>query len=723
MGFLSPLMLGALAVVAVPIAIHLINKFRVRQTKWAAMRFLQEGVKSSRRKVLLQDLILLILRCLAVLLLVLAFTRPVLREEIKATDYVDAGPLTAVVLLDNSASMGQSDGVKTRLAMGRESIEESIGKLEGGSKMAFYLVSDRPNAMVAQPTPDLARVRRSLEMAETTDRSTDLLRAVSTAYQVLRTSPDDRREIHLYTDSQLPAWDGFDAILRLRQENPGIALKTLVQGARGEDNLAIVNLEQEGGVPAAGQPTRFRVDVANFGEQPVSNIRVTLAANGDPPSGEALIERIGPGSTQGVTLFVRLDEPGFHTIEAAIPPDRLPVDNQRTTAVQVVDQLKVLLVEGKGTGPVIDRDGYYLANALVPVSSDRASQYFLDLAAIPFGQLSGFNLEDYGVVFLANPSAPTPALADQLKGYVEGGGGLVLFPGENTDLAAWRTSPMAQWLPAIWTQDVKERAQLQGQDYVHPITSVWGTEDGGSLGKVELNRHYQLLPRQVPPEETEGEGEAAPRFSKPQVVLELANGEPAVVEGQVGAGHVAVFNTTATPDWTNLPLHPGFVPLMQRTLGYLEGGRRAQLVLSPGAAFEMEVPMDLLGRDFTITRPGSDERRPAGRVDLEDGRAVVRYRDTAQAGAYHIYFDQDTRPTAAFAVQIDPAESDLRQLPGADIERLKEAAPLAEAAERPGFTAPQMKVSYEFWLPLIWAAALVVLAEMILAHYMSRPQT
>jgi len=715
-GFLSPLILGGLAAVGVPIAIHLINKFRVRETKWAAMRFLADSIKRSRNRMRIQDLLLLILRCLAVILLVLAFAQPVTREEVKASDYVDAGPLTAVVLLDNSASMGQSDGVNTRLQLGRQGIESTIGKLESGSKMAFYLVSDRAVAMVAQPTPDLARVRRSLELAETTDRSTDLLRSIATAYEVLKNNTDERREIHLYTDSQQPAWEGLDSVMRLRSENPGIVLKTLVQGQKGENNLSITNLVQEGGIPAADQPTRFRVDVTNFGSEPVNNVRVTLAANGDPPSAEALIERLLPGASQGVTLFLRLGEAGFHTVEATIPPDRLPVDNQRTTAVQVVEQLKVLLVEGKSTGPVIDRDGYFLANAMVPISSDRAQNYYLNLSGISYGELERVDLEDYSMVFIVNPGAPSTALSEKLKTFVEGGGGLVMFPGSKTDFAQWRTSPFAQWLPAIWSEEKKtpeggKPMAMQPDNYTHPITSVWGTEDGGTLGKVEMTRWLKLQVREPAGEEP-----------KPQVILNLTNDEPAVVEGQVGSGRVAIFNSTATPEWSNLPLHPGFVPLIQRTMGYLEGGSRTNLVLSPGASFEMEVPMDLLGRDFSITKPGAEnERRPAGRVDLEDGRALIRYRETSHAGAYRIYFGQDVRPTAAFAVQLAPKESDLRQLPAPELDKLKQAAPEPET-DKTGFTAPKMQVTNNFWLPLIWAAALVVLAEMILAHHMSRPQ-
>lgn len=75
-----------------------------------------------------------------------------------------------------------------------------------------------------------------------------------------------------------------------------------------------------------------------------------------------------PVRPKSVNPFVRFDTPGFHSVTATIPPDRLAIDNQRSTAIQAVDRMGVLIVEGSGDAPVSERDGYFLANALAPVS-------------------------------------------------------------------------------------------------------------------------------------------------------------------------------------------------------------------------------------------------------------------------------------------------------------------------------------------------------------------
>ena len=76
MSFLNPIMLAGLAAIAVPIIIHLLNRRKFQKVVWAAMRFLRISVEQNQRRMRIEDMILLILRCLLVALLALALARP-----------------------------------------------------------------------------------------------------------------------------------------------------------------------------------------------------------------------------------------------------------------------------------------------------------------------------------------------------------------------------------------------------------------------------------------------------------------------------------------------------------------------------------------------------------------------------------------------------------------------------------------------------------------------
>ena len=74
-GFLNAVMLAGLAGVALPILAHLLTKRRYDIVHWGAMRFLQLGQRT-RRKIRLQDFLLLLLRMALIALLAIALARP-----------------------------------------------------------------------------------------------------------------------------------------------------------------------------------------------------------------------------------------------------------------------------------------------------------------------------------------------------------------------------------------------------------------------------------------------------------------------------------------------------------------------------------------------------------------------------------------------------------------------------------------------------------------------
>src|SRR3954463_15225123 len=100
--FTNPMFLVAgAALISAPIIIHLINRMRFKRVRWAAMEFLLKAQKRTRRRLIIEQLILLALRCLLiglVGLLVLQF--------IGCSDTgVGGKPNLHVVLLDDSPSM------------------------------------------------------------------------------------------------------------------------------------------------------------------------------------------------------------------------------------------------------------------------------------------------------------------------------------------------------------------------------------------------------------------------------------------------------------------------------------------------------------------------------------------------------------------------------------------------------------------------------------------
>ena len=99
MTFLNQALLWGMAAVAVPIIIHLLNRRRFRRVPWAAMRFLKISVEQNQRRMKLEDLLLLLIRCAMVLLLALMVVRPV----VEGLQGVPGSKVAAAIVVDNSA--------------------------------------------------------------------------------------------------------------------------------------------------------------------------------------------------------------------------------------------------------------------------------------------------------------------------------------------------------------------------------------------------------------------------------------------------------------------------------------------------------------------------------------------------------------------------------------------------------------------------------------------
>ena len=719
MTLLNPAMLLGLLAVSLPVAIHLLSKPRLRRIRWAATKFLLASLQKNRRRVQVEDLLLLILRALFVALLALLFARPAFMTD--AEPQIGGLAAPAVIILDNSMSMGQSNGVKTRFDQAKGMADDLLGRLAPGSSSALFLVSDHVKAVIPKPTQDLAILRRSIDGAALTDGGSDLYPAIQQAVALLKASPGTHREIFVLTDSQAAAWRELGKIRGLQEDNKkDIRMHFVIVGDHGEDNLAVSGLQLAGNVAAVNQPLRCAITVNNWGHAAVQNVPVKLAADGAPPQDEAMIDHIDAGGSRLVTLVARFREPGYHSLTASIPGDRLPADNQRSTALLVLDQVGALVVEGTTNPDLGARDGFFLTHALVPVAPDQVSQYYVKVTTGQPNELENPAIDQNALIFLSNVGQLTPVGVQNLHDFVSHGGALIVFPGPNTDATFYDNDPTfssllpAKLAPAQDPPAGQKFLTWQSRGYEHPIVTLWNQPDSGTLGDVRVTKYFPLTVKPAT-------GDAA---AAPQVVVKYNDGEPAVVEQSVGKGKVVLFSSTATTAWTTLPIHPAFVPLLIRVISYVTNGQGGGLNLAPGQPFALPIDSEYAGKELSVLRPGEKNRRIVGEVETGERSAFIRYGDTEQAGPYQVFVGDDPKPKAVFAVQSDPDESNLAQEPAADIEPLLNPSAETEGANTPAPGAPpaahRRVPGQELWIPLAIAALLVALTELALAHRFSQ---
>ncbi len=105
--FVSPgLFYAGACAVSIPILIHLFARRRFRRIRWAAIDFLVEAERRNRRRIRLEEWVLLALRCLAVLCIGMVVARPFLTPTGLAAGWGGSRQTERVFVIDDSFSMG-----------------------------------------------------------------------------------------------------------------------------------------------------------------------------------------------------------------------------------------------------------------------------------------------------------------------------------------------------------------------------------------------------------------------------------------------------------------------------------------------------------------------------------------------------------------------------------------------------------------------------------------
>ncbi|MDF3056308.1 MAG: hypothetical protein K0R17_523 [Rariglobus sp.] len=714
MQFLAPAALAGLAALSLPVIIHLLNKLRIREVRWAAMRFLLAAAQKNQRRVKMQDLLLLILRCLVLALIVFAFARPTF-EKIAKSSLVAGDPLTVMVLLDQSASMGVSDGVETRFAAARTATLNFLEELPSGSAAGLLLVNDSYASPVSRPSRDLSLVRRSVELARLTDRGTDFQPAIRAAVEALRNLPG-RREVHLFTDNQLTGWRALEPVREFLKTAPDIKVvittpaASPASAANSARNLAVTHLKLDTAIPVAGQPLRVLVEVTNTGEIPADGVRLAIAVDDDAPSADAVISNLAPGGTRYVPLLVRLPGTGFHTLTASLPPDRLAFDNRRTLALEIAPARDVLIVESRRGPAPWQGTGHFLATALAPVDEESASRHYLHVTRTTAADLDPSKLSGYAVIFLAAADALPPPVMTALASFVNDGGGLVVMPGDATPAGVFLDAPWPDLLPAAINLPVEpSQGAIEPAPYNHPLLTLWNDPAAGNLAALRFAKIFSLDPLKLPEVST---------------ALRLADTSPVIMERTVGKGRVVLFAAPPVPTWTNLPLHPAFVPLMHRLYAATARASSLKLNLAPGDTFQAPVPIEQLNRDVYVRGPAEDAKPVAtGRTELVGTQAMLRVRTASSAGRHTVYVGQNERPDFYFAVQPPADESDLKSAPADILTSTGIPTSSSPSSAAPSSVPPPstpLLTAQQLWMIALAAAAFLSCTELLLALRSSR---
>lgn len=597
--FTNPWLLMGLAGIALPIIAHLLSRRRFDVVAWGAMQFLNPSRKT-RRRLKLEELLLLLLRIGLITLIVLSAARPWMPGG-WLMGYRSAGSRTVVLVIDGSNSMSRSDGVSSVHQTAIRRATEFLQTLGSGDTVALIDARDQPRAVIESPLRDHRAVEQQLRALPAPAGACAIQPALEKALAILGRSSASAREILVFSDRQGNNWRStedaewarFDELIKLPAVRPRVwVVDASAQLSTARRNLAVGRLEVSREITVPGFPLRLRTVIRNDSDNAVS-VPVRLLLNNQPLAGELQTLNIPPRTETRVEFEHALRQEGSHllSVEAEIPDDAIAADNRSHAAVHVTRSLPVLLVNGTPSAIPAERDTFF---AELAFASTDAGDPWVSARVVDAAELRPDDLQKVATVLFCNVSRLPPAVAAALPEFVSQGGGVLVACGSQTTPETFAACFTQSGLLKPLTILRNRQAPPQAADPVRvaPLSIQPGwlerfrSDPARSFLKTTFAEWTQIqitAPSPAAPQTTTPAAvtatETAPAPAKPitpgqpVVLAQLTSGDPLALEVPVGDGTVIVLTAALDRSGSDLPTRSDFVPFLHEAVFRLASSR------------------------------------------------------------------------------------------------------------------------------------------------------
>ena len=688
MSFLFPLFLAGSLVVAVPILLHMIRRHTRERVTFSSLMFLQATLPRFKHRRRLENLFLLLLRCVIVILLAVAFARPFFAQP-TAQESVRVGR-RVVLLIDTSASMRRA-GIEDLVRRTAESVLRETTVLDRVAVMRFdrtlqsVLGFDEWEGLEADQRVAVTLAR----IAELSPgwAATDLGQALVGAAEALEDDDIDNEQV------------GARQVVLISDFQQGSRVQALhaYEWPQGID-LIVKTIACEGPTNAAMQWVQDRNDLDAPTETEGTRIRVTNAAT-------ALSEQFqlqwAHESSSGTAVYV---VPGHSTLvnvpqrtasspagQLVLTGDEHDFDNTLYVATPVRRQVNILYL-GRDDPNDPDAMLYYVKRAF-----SRDGMHDFQVLARPGHDPAPVAHIDAAHLIIVTDTVDQTTL-NALRTYLESGR-TVLLALASAEAGAILTGLTGMNSLEVQEAEVDKYAMLEHLDLQHPLLRPFAAPHFGDFTQVHI-WHFRRV--------------NITNYSTAQVLARFDTDDPAWFVLQVGQGRLVTMACGWHPEDSDLALSSKFVPLVY---SMLESGGTS---MAEASQFFVGDPVPL-----PALHSGPDMRvRLPDKTVVPVGPEQQSFTATDRPGIYAVECATETH---VFAVNVPTRESRTALMPVEELEQLGVAAsdsftdpvvPYEQLSQHRSLAA--LEHEQKIWRWVMLAVWMVLLMEIGLSGWLTR---
>lgn len=519
MNFLYPGFLFALLAIAIPIVIHLFNFRKFKKVYFSNVQFLKEAKEQNSSREKLKNLLVLLCRVLAIIFLVLAFARPFIPSGNKH----NPGQRNVIsIYLDNSYSM--------------ETVNKEGSLLDEAKRKAkeiarSYDINDQFQLITNDFEGKHQRLVNKEEFIQLLDEI-KISPANKTLQQIINRQQAGfsagRNEIcYLLSDFQ----NSFAGNKPLTA-NKDISYTFIKLNANSLPNISVDSVWSLSPVHQPGQAEKVVVQLRNYGDEPASGVALKLIINKQQKTISNV--NVDAGKSVKDTLSFSGLKSGWQKGIISIKDFPLTFDDDLNFSFKVSNELKVLNISGNPTDKFI--------------KTLFASDSYFKLTEMPESNIKYSSFSDYSLIVINGLKEPSSGLAQQLKGYLQNGGSVVIFPDLDANSTVYTSFLNGLSLPAV--------QQLNSGPPIASSMDLKNSVFKDVFDQVPKNIDLPLVNRYF--------SYAEQNTSTKENILQLPLNRFLFAKYTVGAGKIYLSSSSLDIKDNNLPKHPVFVPLMYK---------------------------------------------------------------------------------------------------------------------------------------------------------------
>ncbi len=437
MQFLFPGFLFAAFVIAVPIIIHLFNFRRYKKVFFTNVAFLRSIQQTSNSKKKIQQWLVLICRCLAILALVFAFAQPFIESKgkvIQGTNYV-------FIYLDNSFSMGGLSAGNNLLEKAKETAHQIISGFGPDDK--FQIITNNLEG-AQQQWLNKEEAYAIVDEKIISPQFKTFSQVFKGMQQNFKIAGQGKYNAYFISDFQKNAAD----LARLKDSSIQCNLVPLLSSDLSNTYVDTAYFKDQVASPGIANQLIFRIN--NDGTE-LTTVKPVLKFNGN--NKPLSIKKINAKSSLTDTVPILSTQAGFQSAEIIINDSPITFDDNYFIAWNEVSKVNVLIInDGSGNK--------YLNTAL------QTSRLFNvtneELSRVNFGKFT-----DYQLIILNEIRSTSSGLISELTKAMNGGTNLVIFPnGKSLSAISQLSAAFDLGVSSTQSFETKQAYSINTRDYI-----------------------------------------------------------------------------------------------------------------------------------------------------------------------------------------------------------------------------------------------------------------